>query len=131
MSKLNILIVEGNIREDSEFFIKAAGATAADNLKNLILKIEPSINTEIINPGHDDETRNALKNMNKYVIQNKKDLVFFDKKIIKKIKNMALRNEKKRARICIHKSLRNKTNEMIIALNKKSFIAPQGVPGSL
>ena len=66
MSNLNILIVEGNIREDSEFFIKAAGASAADNLKNLILKIEPSTNTEIINPSHDDETANALKNMNKY-----------------------------------------------------------------
>jgi GMP synthase (glutamine-hydrolysing) len=66
MSNLNILIVEGNIREDSEFFIKAAGASAADNLKNLILKIEPSINTEIINPGHEDETTNALKNMSKY-----------------------------------------------------------------
>ena len=37
MGNLNILIVEGNIREDSEFFIKAAGASAADNLKNLIL----------------------------------------------------------------------------------------------
>ena len=66
MSNLNILIVEGNIREDSEFFIKAAGASAADNLKNLILNIEPSINAEIINPGHDDETIYALKNINKY-----------------------------------------------------------------
>ena len=66
MSDLNILIVEGNIREDSEFFIKAAGASAADNLKNLILKLEPSTNTEIINPGHDNETENALKNMSKY-----------------------------------------------------------------
>ena len=66
MSNLNILIVEGNIREDSEFFIKAAGASAAVNLKNLILKLEPSTKTDIINPGHDDETTNALKNMNKY-----------------------------------------------------------------
>ena len=66
MSNSNILIVEGNIREDSEFFIKAAGASAADNLKNLILKIEPSAITEIINPGHDDETTNALKDINKY-----------------------------------------------------------------
>ena len=66
MNNLNILIVEGNIKEDSEFFIKAAGASAADNLKNLILKLEPSINAEIINPGHDDETTNALKNMSKY-----------------------------------------------------------------
>ena len=66
MSDFNILIVEGNIREDSEFFIKAAGASAADNLKNLILKLESSANTEIVNPGHDDETMNALKNISKY-----------------------------------------------------------------
>ena len=66
MIDLNILIVEGNIREDSEFFIKAAGASAADNLKNLILKIEPSIKTEIVNPGHDEETLYALKNINKF-----------------------------------------------------------------
>ena len=63
---LNILIVEGNIREDSEFFIKAAGASAADNLKNLILKIESSSNIEIINPNNDNDTANALKNMSKY-----------------------------------------------------------------
>jgi len=63
---LNILIVEGNIKEDSEFFIKAAGASAADNLKNLILKIEPTTNIEIINPGNDDETANAIKNMSNY-----------------------------------------------------------------
>ena len=66
MIDLNILIVEGNIREDSEFFIKAAGASAADNLKNLILKIEPSTKTEIVNPGHDEETSYALKNINKF-----------------------------------------------------------------
>ena len=66
MNNLNILIVEGNIRKDSEFFIKAAGASAADNLKNLILKIEPSAIAEIINPDHDDETTNALKDMGKY-----------------------------------------------------------------
>ena len=66
MSYLNVLIVEGNIREDSEFFIKAAGASAADNLKNLILKLEPSTNTDIINPGHDNVTSDAIKNMSKY-----------------------------------------------------------------
>ena len=63
MSNLNILIVEGNNREDSQFFIKVAGASAADNLKNLILKIEPLSNVKIINPAHDDETTNALKNV--------------------------------------------------------------------
>ena len=66
MSNLNILIVEGNNREDSQFFIKVAGASAADNLKNLILKLEPTSSIEIINPGHDEETTNALKNMSRY-----------------------------------------------------------------
>jgi len=63
---LNILIVEGNNKEDSDFFVKAAGASAADNLKNLILKIEPSSNIEIINPDNDNETTNALNKMSKY-----------------------------------------------------------------
>ena len=38
MTDINLLIVEGNNRKDSEVFIKAAGATAADNFKNLVLK---------------------------------------------------------------------------------------------
>ena len=66
MNNLNILIVEGNNRKDSQFFIKVAGASAADNLKNLILKIEPSSNIEIINPDNDHDTTNALKNMSQY-----------------------------------------------------------------
>jgi GMP synthase (glutamine-hydrolysing) len=66
MSNLNILIVEGNNRTDSEFFIRVAGASAADNLKNLISRIEPLSNIEIINPSRDDDTKNALKNMSKY-----------------------------------------------------------------
>tara|TARA_B100000902_G_scaffold398828_1_gene467077 strand:- start:160 stop:954 length:795 start_codon:yes stop_codon:yes gene_type:complete len=63
---MKILIVEGNNREDSQFFIKVAGASASDNLKNLILKIEPSSKIEIINPGNDSDTTNALKNMSQY-----------------------------------------------------------------
>ena len=65
MSNLNILIVEGNNRTDSDFFIRVAGASAADNLKNLISLIEPLSNVEIINPSRDDDTKNALKNMSK------------------------------------------------------------------
>ena len=63
---LNILIDEGNFKEDSELYIKAAGASAAGNYKKLILKIEPTTNIEIINPGNDDETANAIKNMSNY-----------------------------------------------------------------
>ena len=66
MRNMNILIVEGNNREDSNFFVKVAGSSASDNLKNLILKIEPTSKIEIINPGNDDETTQALKNMSQY-----------------------------------------------------------------
>ena len=66
MTKLNLLIVEGNNREDSKVFIKAAGATAADNLKNLVLNLEPNSKIEIINPGKDEETKDALQNMDSF-----------------------------------------------------------------
>ena len=62
--------------------------------------------------------------MSKDIIQNKKNLVYLSNKIINKIKKKALSNKRKRARICLHKSVNDKTNEMIIALNKRSFIAP-------
>ena len=63
---LNILIVEGNNSDDSSVFVKAVGATAADNLQNLVLKLEPNSNTKIINPSNDDETKEALKNINQF-----------------------------------------------------------------
>ena len=63
---LNILIIEGNNSDDSSVFVKAAGATAADNLKNLVLKLEPSSNIKIINPTNDNETEDALKSINQY-----------------------------------------------------------------
>jgi len=63
---LNILIVEGNNPKDSEVFIKAAKATCAQNLKNLVLKLRPGANTKIVNPVNDNETKEALKNINQY-----------------------------------------------------------------
>ena len=63
---LNILIVEGNIPKDSEVFIRAAGASASENLKNLVLKLEPNSNVKIINPGIDEETKKALEVINLY-----------------------------------------------------------------
>ena len=61
--RLNILIVEGNNSEDSSVFVKAAGATAADNLKNLVLQLEPNSNIEIINPVKDEQTNEVLIKM--------------------------------------------------------------------
>ncbi|MDC0518214.1 type 1 glutamine amidotransferase [Candidatus Pelagibacter sp.] len=63
---LNILIVEGNNPEGSKIFIKAVGSTAADNLKNLVLKLEPKSNIKIINPEKDEETKYVLQNINEF-----------------------------------------------------------------
>lgn len=66
MNPLNILIVEGNINKDTEIFIKAAGFSAAENFKKLVLKLQPSSNVEIIHPGDENETAEAIKKINKY-----------------------------------------------------------------
>ena len=63
---LNVLIVEGNNPKDSEVFIRAAKASCSENLKNIVLKLEPSSNITIINPVNDDETNKALENMDQY-----------------------------------------------------------------
>ncbi len=64
----------------------------------------------------------------KPVIQNKKDLVFYNKNIVSKIKNLAKLTTNKRARLCIHKNIKSKTNEMFIALKKRSYIRPHMHP---
>ncbi len=66
MHNLNILIVEGNNPKDSEVFIKAAKASCSENLRNIVLKLEPHANIKIINPTNDHETKEALENMNQY-----------------------------------------------------------------
>ena len=63
---LNFLIVEGNNPNDSEVFVKAAEASCSQNLKNLVLELRPETNIKIINPGNDEETNEALENINHY-----------------------------------------------------------------
>jgi GMP synthase (glutamine-hydrolysing) len=63
---LNILVVEGNNPEDSSVFIKAAKASCSQNLKNLVQNIEPSAGVKIINPSKDNETTEALENIDQY-----------------------------------------------------------------
>ena len=66
MTNLNILIVEGNDPKNNDFFIKAAKASCSENLKNLVLKLEPSSVIKIINPSNDDQTKKALENIKNY-----------------------------------------------------------------
>ena len=54
----------------------------------------------------------------------KKKLIFYNKDIVKKLKYFAKKNQRKRSRICFHNNNKNKTNEMIIALMKGSYIPP-------
>ena len=63
---LNLLIIEGNNPKDSEVFIRAAKASCSENLKNIVLKLEPSSKITIINPVNDSETDKALENMDQY-----------------------------------------------------------------
>ena len=63
---LNVLIVEGNNPKDSEVFIRAAKATCSENLKNVVLKLEPTSNVTIINPVNDNETNKAIEDMDQY-----------------------------------------------------------------
>ena len=67
MANLNILIVEGNIQTDTETFKKAAGSSVSENLKKLILELEPLSLIEIIHPGNQievDKVTENLKNFN-------------------------------------------------------------------
>ena len=63
---LNVLIVEGNNPKDSEVFIRAAKASCSENLKNVVLKLDPSTNVTIINPVNDNETNKAIEDMDQY-----------------------------------------------------------------
>ncbi len=66
----------------------------------------------------------------KPIIQNKKNIVFYNEGIITKVKNLAKKTINKRARVCVHQSITSKTNEMIIALKKGSYIRPHRHPYS-
>ena len=66
MSNLNLLIVEGNIKKDTEIFIKAAGASASNNLKKLLLKLEPSAVIEVVHPGNEIEVKSTFRKINIY-----------------------------------------------------------------
>ena len=63
---LNVLIVEGNNPKDSEVFTRVAKASCAENLKNVVLKLEPTSKTTIINPASENDTNKVLENMDQY-----------------------------------------------------------------
>tara|TARA_B100000029_G_scaffold101942_1_gene92349 strand:+ start:204 stop:395 length:192 start_codon:yes stop_codon:yes gene_type:complete len=61
MTNLNILIVEGNDSKNNEFFVKAAKTSCSENLKNLILKLEPNSKIKIINPARRQRNKSCFR----------------------------------------------------------------------
>ena len=59
--------------------------------------------------------------INKFIIQNKKNLITYDKKIAKKLNHWQKKIIKKEQTLYASRS-KDKTNEMIIALNKKVLL---------
>ena len=69
MKNLNLLIVEGNVKEDTEIFIKAAGTSASENLKKLLLKLEPSAIIVIVHPGNEKEVKSLMEKHGTYKVE--------------------------------------------------------------
>ena len=57
-------------------------------------------------------------------IFNSKNIVNYNQNLLSRLKKIADKSPRKRSRICIHKSKKAKTHEMIIALKKGSYIQP-------
>ena len=66
MTTLNLLIVEGNIKKDTELFMKAAGSSVSENLKKLILELKPKTLIKIIHPGNKNEVNYALNDLKNF-----------------------------------------------------------------
>ena len=67
----------------------------------------------------------SLKKINNEVyFTNNKELNFINKSHIKFLKSKFKKAKKKRARICLHKSIKDKLHEMFIILSKETYIRP-------
>tara|TARA_Y100000591_G_C21584654_1_gene570073 strand:- start:35 stop:550 length:516 start_codon:yes stop_codon:yes gene_type:complete len=64
----------------------------------------------------------------KDIIRNKENLAYFNSNIFKKLTKLAENSDLFRSRICIHTNNNAKTNEMIIALKRGSYIRPHTHP---
>ncbi|MFZ5354282.1 MAG: WbuC family cupin fold metalloprotein [Bacillota bacterium] len=62
--------------------------------------------------------------MNNEVIFNTEDIIKINKDLIEKLKKIALENDRKRARINLHKTLDDLLHEMIIVHTKGAYVRP-------
>ncbi len=67
---------------------------------------------------------NLKKINNEVYFTNNKELNFINKSHIEFLKSKVKKTKKKRARICLHKSIKDNLHEMLIILSKETYIRP-------
>jgi len=66
MNKLNLLIVEGNTKEENVNFAKAGCVPQSQNFKKHIQKIEPNTEIDIVEPTDDNSIAKIISSLKKY-----------------------------------------------------------------
>ena len=66
MKNLNILIVEGNLKEENQNFLKVGIQTHTESLKDSLNKLNNKYNFEVINPSSDLNLHEVKKKLPKY-----------------------------------------------------------------
>ena len=66
MSSLNILIVEGNLKEENQSFSKAGIETHTESLKDSLSNFSKNINYDVVNPSSDENLRLVIDKLTKY-----------------------------------------------------------------
>ena len=66
MDKLNLLIVEGNTKEENENFNNAGCVPQSQNFKKHIKKIEPNSEVDVVEPINDDSVSRIISSLKKY-----------------------------------------------------------------
>ena len=62
MKNLNILIVEGNLKEENQNFLKVGIQTHTESLKDSLNKLNNKYNFEVINPSSELNLHEVKKN---------------------------------------------------------------------
>ncbi len=66
MNKLQLLIVEGNTKEENINFNSAGCLTQSQNFKLHIEKLQPKCEIDIVEPGNDESVLKILSSLKKY-----------------------------------------------------------------
>ena len=66
MSNLNILIVEGNLREENQNFSEVGIQTHTESLKDSLSYFTKNLKFDIVNPSSDKNIKNKYFNLEKY-----------------------------------------------------------------